>query len=105
MKTSRRNWIRAAGAAGTGLALDPGVAATGNDKPNAALLDMFAKRQSVRRYKSDPVSDDDLRIILDAARRAPTCMNQQPWKFLVVRDKDKIADAPARAGYSTEAHR
>jgi nitroreductase len=91
MKTSRRNWIRAAGAAGTGLALASKVTATGNDKPNAALLEMFAKRQSVRRYKSDPVSDEDLRLILDAARRAPTCMNQQPWKFLVVRDKEKIA--------------
>jgi nitroreductase len=46
---------------------------------------MFAKRQSVRRYKSDPVPEEHLRLILDAARRAPTSGNQQPWKFLVVR--------------------
>jgi nitroreductase len=57
---------------------------------NPALLDAFTKRQTVRKYKSDPVPDERLTKILDAARRAPTCANQQPWKFLVVRDKAKI---------------
>jgi nitroreductase len=58
------------------------LSATDND---AGLLDLFAKRQSVRRYKSDPVPEKHLRLILDAARRPPTSGNQQPWKFLVVR--------------------
>ena len=44
----------------------------------------------MRRYKPDPVPEEHLRRILDAARRAPSSGNQQPWRFLVVRDKAKI---------------
>ena len=56
----------------------------------SAFVGVFAKRQTVRRFKSDPVPDEHVRQILDAARRGPTCMNQQAWKFLVVRDQAKI---------------
>jgi nitroreductase len=45
----------------------------------------------VRKFKPDAVPEADLRRILDAARSAPTARNQQPWKFLVVRDPAKIA--------------
>ena len=55
-----------------------------------AFLAVFAKRQTVRRYKPDPVPGEHIRKILDAARRGPTCMNQQPWVFLVIQDKAKI---------------
>jgi len=82
--------MRAAGVAGTGLALGRKAAATTEASPNP-LLEVFAKRQSVRQYKPDPVPEEHLRLILEAARRAPTAMNQQPWKFLVIRDKEKIA--------------
>jgi nitroreductase len=44
----------------------------------------------VRAYTSDPVPDEDLRRILDAARLAPSSGNQQPWRFLVVRDRAKL---------------
>jgi len=54
------------------------------------FLAVFPKRQTVRRYKPDPVPKEHLRKIVDAARRGPTCMNQQPWKFLVIQDKAKI---------------
>ncbi len=96
MRTSRRDWMRAAGLAGTGLGLAANAPAANTGESPAALLDIFAKRQSVRRYRSDPVPEEHLRMILDAARRAPTCMNQQPWKFLVIRDKEKIARMKAR---------
>jgi nitroreductase len=95
MSTTRRKLLRSAALAGGGLAVGGGALAA--DAPKAApggdpagLLALFAKRQSVRRYKPDPVPEEDLRRILDAARRAPTSGNQQPWKFLVVRDKAKI---------------
>jgi len=86
MKTNRRDWICAAGA---GLALGRKASATTDASPNP-LLELFASRQSVRQYKPDPVPAEHLRMILDAARRAPTAMNQQPWKFLVVSDREKI---------------
>jgi nitroreductase len=65
---------------------------------------MFAKRVSVRRYKPDPVPEEHLRLILDAARRAPTSGNQQPWKFLVVTDRTKIERMRTRCLEFYEAH-
>jgi len=90
MKSTRREWIRAAGVAGTGVALARPARPERTGDSAAALLEVFPQRQSVRRYKSDPVPEEHVRMILDAARRAPTCMNQQPWKFLVIRDPAKI---------------
>jgi nitroreductase len=88
MSTSRRKLLQLASLAGGSLA----VAAGKNVEPADpdAFLAVFAERQTVRRYKSDPVPEEHVRKILDAARRGPTCMNQQPWKFLVVRDRAKI---------------
>jgi 5,6-dimethylbenzimidazole synthase len=87
MSTTRRKWLSAAGVAGGGLMTGCGASAA---PKHPELLDVFAKRQTVRRYKMDPVPDEHLKLILDAARRPPTCMNQQPWKFLVIRDRAKI---------------
>ena len=54
------------------------------------IWDVFKERRSVRKFKSDAVPESDILKMIDAARMAPTSGNQQPWKFLVVRDKDKI---------------
>jgi nitroreductase len=45
-----------------------------------------------------------LRLILDAARRPPTAGNQQPWKFLVVRNKATIERMRTRCLELAEAH-
>ncbi|MBI2958427.1 MAG: nitroreductase family protein [Chloroflexi bacterium] len=44
------------------------------------------ERRSVRRFNSDPVSEEDVRSILEAARWAPSWANTQCWRFVVVRD-------------------
>jgi nitroreductase len=91
MNITRRECFGIAGAGGAlAASATPASAADGD------LLAVFAKRQSVRRYKPDPVPEDHLTRILDAARRSPTAVNQQPWKFLVVRDKAKIERMRAR---------
>jgi nitroreductase len=51
---------------------------------------VFQERRSVRKFKSDSIPEKDILKIIDAARMAPTSGNQQPWKFLVVRNKNKI---------------
>jgi len=43
--------------------------------------------RAIRRLKPDPIPDEDLRDILDAARQAPNGGNAQPWHFLVIRDE------------------
>jgi nitroreductase len=47
-------------------------------------------RRSVRKFKPDEIPEADIRKIIDAARMSPTSGNQQPWKFLVIRDKKLI---------------
>jgi nitroreductase len=57
------------------------------------ILDVIVTRKSIRRYKPDPVPDEMIDKILEAARWAPTGENYQPWRFIVIRDqetKDRI---------------
>lgn len=54
------------------------------------FLELAKNRYSVRHYKPDPVSDDDLMYVLEAGRIAPSAVNYQPWKFLVVREKGNL---------------
>ena len=46
---------------------------------------IFTQR-AIRRLKTDPIPETDLRDILEAATRAPNGGNSQPWHFVVVRD-------------------
>ena len=46
--------------------------------------DLIAARYSVRRYKSDPVGEEKLHAVLDAARLAPTAVNRQPFQLIVI---------------------
>jgi len=52
------------------------------------ILDVIKSRKSIRRYKEDPLPDDVLDKILEAARWAPSGENEQPWKLIVVRDPE-----------------
>ena len=47
-------------------------------------LEAIAERRSIRRFKPDPISEQDLRKILLAATQAPSAKNRQPWHFFVV---------------------
>lgn len=53
-------------------------------------MDVFTtvnERRSVRNFKADPVEEEKLRKVLEAARLAPSAGNHQPWKFIVVKDE------------------
>ena len=56
-----------------------------------SALDVIMTRTSVRRFTGEPVSREQLETILKAGMAAPTAMNVQPWRFVVVTDKEKIA--------------
>ncbi len=53
---------------------------------------------SIRSYKPDPVSDDMLDAIIEAAHRAPTSMNAQEISVIVVRDAERKARIAELAG-------
>jgi nitroreductase len=52
------------------------------------VFEAMGTLRAMRRLKPDPVSDEDLWKILDAAIKAPSGGNLQPWNFLVIRDPD-----------------
>ena len=64
--------------------------AAGSQETAVAVLETIRQRRTVRSYQPTPVPDEELLAILDAARYAPTAGNQQPWRFLVIRDRDKL---------------
>lgn len=49
-------------------------------------LTAIENRHSTRAYTSKPIPREILERIIDAGRRAPTAMNDQPWEFVVVTD-------------------
>lgn len=51
-------------------------------------LQTLWKRQSIRRYQDAPIPPQDLHLILEAARRAPTGSNRQNWRLIVVTEPD-----------------
>ena len=55
-------------------------------------LDAILARRSIRKYTAQPVSEEAVRALLDAAMAAPSANNQQPWHFVVIRDR-KTLDA------------
>ena len=52
------------------------------------ILEVIKTRRSVRRYKSEPISEDQIDRILEAGRWAPSAGNSQPWKFTVIKSKE-----------------
>ena len=50
-------------------------------------LDIIRKRRSIRKYKKEIPEDTDIEKILEAARWAPSGLNNQPWRFLVIKDR------------------
>jgi nitroreductase len=50
-------------------------------------LNVLLSRRSIRKYKSEPLKQEDLDAILEAAIYAPSAMNGQGWHFSVVRDE------------------
>lgn len=54
--------------------------------------ELIEKRYSVRAYKPDPVEDDKLQQVLQAARLAPTASNRQPFQLIVIRTAGREAE-------------
>ncbi len=79
--------------------------------------ELIRKRYSVRAYKPDPVEDDKLARVLEAARLAPTAANRQAFRVIVVPTKGReeelaphlrprlVHPGPARPGRLRPARR
>jgi nitroreductase len=69
------------------------------------VFEAIKNRRSIRQYKPDPVDDETVKKVLEAAHWAPSWGNQQCWRFVVVRDpkiKSQIADTLNKIIIDTE---
>ena len=57
------------------------------EQPGKAVLDNIHARKSVRTYTDEDVTPEQVETILRAAMAAPSGMNAQPWRFVVVREQ------------------
>jgi nitroreductase len=62
------------------------------------LYEGLLTTRSIRRFTTEPVSDEDLAAILFAASRAPNGSNRQAYRFLVLRDGPVAIEAKALLG-------
>jgi nitroreductase len=70
------------------------------------VFEVIQKRLSIRKYREDPIPEDVLLRVLEAARLAPSGKNLQPWKFIVVKDqqiKEELAKASANQKFIAKA--
>jgi nitroreductase len=57
-------------------------------------------QRAVRRFSERPIESETLDRILDAARRAPSSMNEQRWAFVVVTDRDRLRELSMVGDYA-----
>jgi len=67
------------------------------------LTAAIQKRCSIRRYKTTPVEKDKIVKVLEAGRRAPSWGNTQPWRFIVIQDKARMAEIVKASGGQPQA--
>ncbi len=53
-----------------------------------SLLKLVKNRRSIRRFKPDPIPDEYVDKIIEAARWAPSGFNSQPWEFVIVKKQE-----------------
>ncbi|MDZ4169673.1 MAG: nitroreductase family protein [Coriobacteriia bacterium] len=63
-------------------------------------IEAIMGRRSIRNYTAEPVTDAELDVLLRAAMAAPSAGNQQPWRFIVVRDADRRVELSTATPYA-----
>jgi nitroreductase len=74
-----------------------------NTAMNEVIKTIYTRR-SVRKYKSKAVPKAIIEQIIDAGRMAPSAMNSQPWKFLVLTDKQIIQTLSKETAKAAAVH-
>ncbi|TWH49400.1 nitroreductase family protein [Sporomusa sp. KB1] len=68
------------------------------------FMEVIKKRHSIRKFKSEPVSQEAIESILEAGRLAPSASNLQAWRYIIVKDagvRAKLAKASPVSFFST----
>lgn len=71
---------------------------------NNQILDTIRSRKSVREFTDQTIEDTTISNILEAGRQAPSGLNNQPWCFIIVRDKITLNSIAKCTKYSSIIH-
>jgi nitroreductase len=63
-------------------------------------MEAILSRRSIRRYTAQPVPDELIKELLEAATSAPSAGNEQPWHFIVIKDRGILDEIPKYHPYS-----
>jgi nitroreductase len=63
---------------------------TGSKEIKDIVMDVLYERRSVRKFTDEPISEEDFKYILEAARWAPSGENSQGWRFIIIKDRHII---------------
>lgn len=65
------------------------------------LIDLIKTRRSIRKFKEEPVPDNLIYEILEAGRWSPSGKNNQPWRFVVIKNKSVKESLASLTKYSS----
>jgi len=65
------------------------------------VFECIVSRRSIRSFKDEPVPDEALERILEAARWAPSAVNRQPWHFIVIKNRETLRRIASLARYGS----
>jgi nitroreductase len=69
---------------------------------NSDIMQEIQTRWSPRAFSGEQLKEEDLAALLEAARYAPSCFNEQPWRFIVAKDQAMVSKM---VGLLTEQNR
>jgi nitroreductase len=61
-------------------------------------MSLMMERYSVRNFKPDNVKEEDIKTMLTSAMQAPSAVNQQPWEFVVIDDREVLKQLSTVSG-------
>ncbi len=69
---------------------DNGLKIPNNRKPDYNIDQIFINRWSPRGFDPEPIPENTLMSIFEAARWSMSCFNEQPWRFFIATDPDDL---------------
>lgn len=106
MENQRRNFLQIMSIASIGVAASALPVKAEEKAKTMDALTALKTRHSVRSYTADPVSEEDLQLVLEAAMQAPSALNEQPWELVVIRNPEtleKVAEISKGAAFASKA--
>ncbi len=64
------------------------------------IFELIKTRRSIRKFTDEPVSDEIIDKIIEAGTWAPSGLNNQPWKFAIIKDSELKANLSTLTHYS-----